>query len=61
MVGVRERPAAADGDEAGVAVFGEDHGCTFLVASAQRQVKRRWRGGTNDDVANACATAPTSA
>src|SRR5919199_2517882 len=26
MVGVRERPPAADGDEAGVAVFGEDHG-----------------------------------
>ena len=34
MVGVRERPAAADGDEAGVAVFGEDHGCTRPVASA---------------------------
>ena len=28
MVGVRERPPAADGDEAGVAVFGEDQGCT---------------------------------
>src|SRR5574341_2088120 len=25
MVGVRERPPAADGDEAGVAIFGEDH------------------------------------
>jgi hypothetical protein len=36
MVGVRERPPAADGDEAGVAVFGEDHGCTRPVASAQR-------------------------
>src|SRR6185503_21229610 len=35
MVGVRERPPAADGDEAGVAVFGEDHGCTRPVASAQ--------------------------
>ena len=36
MVGVRKRPPAADGDEAGVAVFGEDHGCTRPVASAQR-------------------------
>ena len=36
MVGVRERPPAADGDEAGVAVFGEDHGCTCPVAFAQR-------------------------
>src|SRR5256885_16639661 len=36
MVGVRERPPAADGDETGVAVFGEDHGCTRPVASAQR-------------------------
>ena len=26
MVRVRERPPAADGDEAGVAVFGENHG-----------------------------------
>ncbi|MFN8487094.1 MAG: hypothetical protein U0350_05835 [Caldilineaceae bacterium] len=29
MVGVRERPPAADGDEAGVAVFGEDQGDTL--------------------------------
>jgi hypothetical protein len=36
MVGVRERPPAADGDEAGVAVFGEDYGYTCPVASAQR-------------------------
>jgi hypothetical protein len=36
MVGVRERPPAADGDEAGIAVFREDHGCTHSVASAQR-------------------------
>ena len=36
MVGVRECPPAADGDEAGVAVFGENHGCTLPVASAQR-------------------------
>jgi hypothetical protein len=28
MVGVRERPPAADGDEAGVAVFWQDHGAT---------------------------------
>jgi hypothetical protein len=26
MVAVRERPSAADGDEAEVAVFGQDHG-----------------------------------
>ena len=44
MVGVRERPPAADGDEAGVAVFGEDHGCTRPVASAQLIVSRRHRG-----------------
>jgi len=36
MVGVGERAPAADGDEARVAVFGEDHGCTCPVASAQR-------------------------
>src|SRR3989440_11835823 len=36
MVGVCERPPAADGDEARVAVFREDHGCTLLLASAQR-------------------------
>ena len=36
MVGVRERPPAADGDEAGITVFGEDYGCTLPVASAQR-------------------------
>jgi hypothetical protein len=30
MIGVRERPPAADGDEAGVAGFGEDHGRTVL-------------------------------
>ncbi len=27
MVGVGERPPAADGDETGVAIFGEDHSC----------------------------------
>ncbi|CAA9565831.1 MAG: hypothetical protein AVDCRST_MAG19-2243 [uncultured Thermomicrobiales bacterium] len=31
MVGVRERPPAANGDEAGVAVFGEDHGAVTIV------------------------------
>jgi len=36
MVGVGERPPAADGDEAMVAVFREDHGYTFLLASARR-------------------------
>ena len=30
MVGVRERPPAADGDEAGVAVSWKDHGSTVL-------------------------------
>ena len=29
MVGVREGPPAADGDEAPVAVLGQDHGCTI--------------------------------
>ena len=36
MIGVRERSPAADGDEAGVAIFGDDHSCTRPVASAQR-------------------------
>jgi hypothetical protein len=36
MVGVGERPPAADGDEARIALFREDHGCTLLLASAQR-------------------------
>jgi hypothetical protein len=36
MVQIRERPTAADGDEARVAVFGEDHGFTCSVASAKR-------------------------
>jgi len=36
MVGVCERPPAADGDQARVAVFREDHGCPLPRASAQR-------------------------
>ena len=35
MVRIREHPPASDGDEAGVAVFGEDYGCTLPVASVQ--------------------------
>jgi hypothetical protein len=35
-VRIRERPPAADGDEAGVAFFGENHGCMRPVASARR-------------------------
>ena len=35
MVGVREGPSAADGDEAGVALFGENHCCTRPLVSAQ--------------------------
>jgi hypothetical protein len=31
MVGVRKRPPTANGDEAGVAIFGEDHGVTIFV------------------------------
>src|SRR5512144_1005353 len=38
MVRVREHPPAAEGDEAGVAVFGEDHGCTRPVASARLRI-----------------------
>lgn len=38
MVSVRERPPAADGDEAGIAVFGEDHGCSPSVAFAQTRL-----------------------
>src|SRR5437588_8387939 len=33
MVGVCERPPAANGDEARVAVFREDHGCTPFILS----------------------------
>ncbi len=32
VVGIRQRPAAADGDKAGVAFFGEDHGGTRPIA-----------------------------
>ena len=31
MVGVRKRPPTPNGDEAGVAIFGEDHGVTIFV------------------------------
>jgi hypothetical protein len=30
MIRIQKRPAAADGDEARIAGFGEDHGCPFL-------------------------------
>jgi hypothetical protein len=33
MVGICEHPPAPDGDEARVADFGKDHGCTFPVVS----------------------------
>jgi hypothetical protein len=36
MIRICKRPAAADGDETGIAVFGKDHGYTVLSASAQR-------------------------
>jgi len=45
MVGVCERPPAADSDEARVAVFREDHGCPLLRASAQRPGFSRRLGG----------------
>ena len=35
MVSICEHPPAADGDEAGVALFRQDHDCTPSVASAQ--------------------------
>src|SRR5579859_4624058 len=35
MVGVCERPPAAECDETRVAVFREDHCCTFLLTSAR--------------------------
>jgi hypothetical protein len=34
MIRICKRPAAADGDETGITVFGKDHDCTFLSASA---------------------------
>jgi hypothetical protein len=52
MVGVRERPPAADGDEAGVAIFGEDHGGNAAgleplqsLRAARRAARLRARGG----------------
>jgi hypothetical protein len=36
MIRICKRPAAAAGDETGIAVFGKDHGCTVLSASAER-------------------------
>jgi hypothetical protein len=46
VIRIREGSAAADGDEARIALFGEDHGVTFLLASAQRWFNLRggWRG-----------------
>ena len=35
MIRICKRPTAADGNETGIAVFGKDHGCTVLSASAQ--------------------------
>jgi hypothetical protein len=37
MVGVGERPPAADGDEARVAVFRQDHGCTPFKLSKKEE------------------------
>jgi DNA-binding CsgD family transcriptional regulator len=43
MVGVRKRPPTADGDEAGVALFGEDHGVNIFVhASADKLPEHGW-------------------
>jgi hypothetical protein len=47
MVGVRQRPAAADGDEAGVAVLGEDHGWTACARAAfAPRASSNWWGPT---------------
>jgi hypothetical protein len=58
MVAVRERSPAADGDEAGVAVFGKDHGGTRPVASAQLIVSHSHRGGigTRVSIRSGCHT-----
>src|SRR5690606_22386344 len=37
VVGVRERPPAADGDEAGGAVFGKDHGGNVPARASQHR------------------------
>jgi hypothetical protein len=42
MIRICKRPAAADGDETGIADFGKDHGCTVLSASAQLFVLLRF-------------------
>jgi hypothetical protein len=42
MVGVCKRPSSADGDEARVAVFREDHGCTPFKLSKKEE---DWRTG----------------
>jgi hypothetical protein len=45
VIGIRERPPAADGDEPGVTVFGQDHHSTVKRCSIshQRRVGRPWR------------------
>jgi hypothetical protein len=34
MICIRERPAAADGDEARIAIFGKDHAVPFIETTA---------------------------
>src|SRR5262249_38441079 len=67
MVGVCERPPAADGDEARVAVFREDHGCTpFKLSREIVQSLNTINVGTAESVqgggaGGAAATEPTTA
>ena len=41
MVGIRERPTAADGDEAGVTLLGEDHIPLHRIVRPTRASVRR--------------------
>ena len=47
MVGIGEDPAAADGDETRIALFGKDHGCIVLSTSANGKAQPSLRAATN--------------
>jgi hypothetical protein len=42
MVGIRERSPAANGDEAGVAVFGQDHGPILIEHPRSPRLQSYW-------------------
>ena len=52
MVGVRKRPPTADGDEAGVAILGEDHGVGVPTWPSLVRVPPRWNSDARRELDN---------